>query len=234
MGMIKFTAPNLPIQPVEYNQGQQQQLSSALRLYFSQLDSTTPIQADYFLAQSAGGQVGYFKGYGYQLVMPYGAIQDTTDQFATAANTATQVLFNTTDFVNQMTHVTNDGLTVEHAGIYNYQFSIQLANTDSQIHEATIWLKKKAAGAVSSSNIAGTGSIFSIPNKHGSVDGYLTVAVNFFIQLGAGDTVELWWQGSQVKVGATNGIYLEHYVAAGNVPSIPSAVATLTFVSAIP
>jgi hypothetical protein len=233
--MIQFKAPNLPIPPVNYDQDHQQQLANALRLYFSRLDSNTPIQADYFLAESSSGETGYFKGYGYPLVMPHGAIQDSTDQYAAAANTATQVLFNTTDFVNQMTHVPNDGLTVEYAGIYNYQFSIQFANTDSQILEAAVWLKKKAAGAGASSNVAGTGSLFSIPNKHGSIDGYLCVAVNFYVQLGAGDTIELWWQANQTATsGGATGIYLHFDPAAGNVPIVPSAVATLSFVSAIP
>ena len=46
MGMIKFKAPALPIPSRDYNEGQQQQLNRALRLYFSQLDSTTPIEVE--------------------------------------------------------------------------------------------------------------------------------------------------------------------------------------------
>lgn len=215
MGLLKFKAPSLPIPTTDYSQDQQQQLSNALRIYFNQIDNAN--------------------WDGRLVINPYGAIQDTTNQYAAGANTATQVLFNTTDFVNEMSHVTNDGLTVVYSGIYNYQFSIQFANTDSQIHEATVWLKKKASGAGSSSNIAGTGSKFSIPNKHGSSDGYLCVAINFFIQLSADDTVELWWEGTQIATsGGATGIYIEAYAAAGHLPSIPSAVATLSFVSAIP
>lgn len=215
MGLINSKAPNLPIPMVEYSQDQQQQFSNALRLYFNQIDTA------------------YWDG--SKVVNPYGAIQDNTDQYATASNTATQVKFGDIDFINSMKHITNDGLQVVYPGIYNLQFSIQFANTDTQIHEATVWIKKKANGAVSSSNIASTASKVSIQNKHGGVDGYLIIALNFYVQLEALDTVELWWEGTQTATsGGATGIYIEHYAAAGDVPAIPSAVMTLSFVSAIP
>lgn len=214
MGLLKAAAPSLPIPSVNYSQDQQQQRDSALRLYFNQIDN------------------GNWDG--VKIVNPYGAIQDSANQNAAAANTATQVEFDTTDYVHLMEHVTNDGLKVIYPGIYNCQFSIQFSNTDSQLHEAIVWLKKKQNGAVSSTNIVGTGSKFSIPSKHGSSDGYLISSVNFYVQLEALDSLELWWEGSQVENGITDGIYLEAYAAAGNNPSIPSAVLTLSFVSAIP
>lgn len=215
MGLLKSKAPNLPVATTAYSQDQQLQRDSALRLYFNEIDG------------------GYWDG--SKIQNAYASISDNTDQYASAANTATQVAFDTTDYINWTEHVTNDGLKVVYPGIYNCQFSLQFANTDSQIHEASVWLKKKASGAVSSSNIAGTGSKFSVPNKHGGVDGYLIAAVNFFVQLDALDTLELWWEGSQTAtaLGAT-GIYIEHYAASGHLPAIPSAVLTLSYVSAVP
>lgn len=214
MGLLKFVAPSLPLATKDYDQGQSNQLLNALRLYFNRLDN------------------GYWDG--VSVVSPFASISDTGDQNATAANTETKVDFDTTDYINSMDHVTNDGLQVVYPGVYNLQFSIQFANTDSQIHEASVWLKKKANGAVSSTNIASTASKFSVPNKHGSVDGYLIAAVNFYIELQALDTVELWWQASAVKNLSTEGIYIEAYAASGNVPAIPSAVLTLSYVSAVP
>lgn len=215
MGLLKFVAPSLPFAPREYEQGQYNQLLNALRLYFNQIDGA------------------YWDG--SKVVSPYGAVQSTQDQFATAANTATQVTFNVTDFINFMDHPSNDGFIAIYPGIYNYQFSLQFANTDSQIHEASVWLKKTPAGGASA-NVEGTGSKFSIPNKHGSSDGYLIAAVNFYVRLDAGDKIELFWQASAIRnsTATTDGIYIEAYAATGNVPSIPSAVATLSFVSAVP
>jgi hypothetical protein len=46
MGMQKFRAPALPIPPVEYDQRYGTDLIRILRLYFNQLDSTTPLILD--------------------------------------------------------------------------------------------------------------------------------------------------------------------------------------------
>ena len=46
MGMQRFRAPALPLAPVEYDQQHMAQLVGALRLYFTQLDSNVPLQAD--------------------------------------------------------------------------------------------------------------------------------------------------------------------------------------------
>jgi len=46
MAMEKFQAPALPVPPVEYDQRYHTDLVRILRLYFNQLDSTTPLVID--------------------------------------------------------------------------------------------------------------------------------------------------------------------------------------------
>jgi hypothetical protein len=46
MAMQRFRAPALPLAPFEYDQQQFSQLIGVLRLYFTQLDSNVPLQAD--------------------------------------------------------------------------------------------------------------------------------------------------------------------------------------------
>lgn len=46
MGMQRFRAPALPLATPEYNEAQLSQLIGVLRLYFTQLDSNVPLQAD--------------------------------------------------------------------------------------------------------------------------------------------------------------------------------------------
>ena len=46
MGMQGFRAPALPVPPVEYDQRYHTDLIRILRLYFNQLDSTTPLVLD--------------------------------------------------------------------------------------------------------------------------------------------------------------------------------------------
>ena len=46
MGMQQFRAPAIPLPSDEYNRQQFDEIFRALRIYFNQLDSTTPLQLD--------------------------------------------------------------------------------------------------------------------------------------------------------------------------------------------
>ena len=215
--LINPTPPRLPTAPGQYETRFHDFHSDVLRLYFQQLSS---------LVGTVVGPRG-----GKWLDFPYAAIQRTTDKTFTA-NTATQITFNVNDFLNGCANDGTDGIRVSQDGIYNYQFSIQFANTDTQIHTAYVWLR------VNGVDIPGTGSKYDVPNSHGGVDGYLIATCNFYVSLTAGDTVELWAAVSQAYVPTvSNGIYMEAYAAQTSpfaMPSIPSVVATLSFVSNLP
>lgn len=203
-------SPNLPLGPLRYERQYQEQLNNVHRLYYNRLDN--------------GLQALYGNEGGRYLNFPYGAIQRTTDLSFTA-NTATQVTFDQTDYINAMTRDPADGLTVEYEGIYNYQFSVQFSNSDSQEHDAWIWLKKNG------NNVDATASKFTVPKRHGSVDGAAIGAANFYIQLSADDSVEMWAAVNDISVK------IEAYSAQTVpfvMPAIPSVVVTLSFVSSIP
>ena len=119
---------------------------------------------------------------------PYGAFEDTTDQTATA-NTATVMTFNTTDYANGVSVVSNSKLTVAQAGIYNLQFSVQFENTDTQEHDVSIWLRKDAAGA--GVDIAGSTGVVGVPSSHGGIAGHVIAGWNYFISLAANEFVEI-------------------------------------------
>ena len=118
-----------------------------------------------------------------------------------------------------------DGIHVEYAGIYNYQFSVQLRNSDTQIHSAWIWLR------VNGIDVAGTGSKFDVISSHGGVDGFVIAACNFYVSLNAGDYVELYAAVDNVAVTFDATAASTSPFA---MPLIPSVVATLSFVSSLP
>lgn len=201
-------SPNLPLAPDTWDRRYQDQFANVLRLYFNQLSSNL---------LDLTTQLG-----GYHLSFPHAAVQRTTDKTFTA-NTATLVTFDTNDNLNGVSNPGTDGLIVEKTGIYNYQFSIQFANPDTQIHTAYVWLR------INGVDVPGTASKFDVPAKHGSSDGYLIGACNFYVTLKGGDYVSLY-----AAVNNT-ALYFEAYPAQTvpfPMPSIPSAVATLSFVSA--
>lgn len=201
--------PNLPLAPKLYESGYVEQVNNVLRLYFNQVSNVEST-----LLSPLGGKY---------LNNPYAAIQRTTDVSFTA-NTATQITFDQTDFINGAANDGTDGIAVEQPGIYNYQFSVQLKNTDSQIHSAWIWLR------VNNVDVTGTGSKFDVISSHGGTPGYIIAACNFFVQLEAGDTVEMWAAASNTAVT------FEAEAASTSpfpMPAIPSVVATLSFVSSV-
>ncbi len=152
---------------------------------------------------------------------PYGAFQDSTDQTAASTTAAYAVTFNTTDFANGISVVSNSRLTVKSYGIYNVQFSFQFVNTDSQIQDVDVWFKKNGT------NIDNSNSRFSIPNSHGGTDGHLIAALNFWVELSANDYVEIMWRTTSTAVS----IQQLPTQTSPTRPATPSAILTVNFAS---
>lgn len=145
----------------------------------------------------------------------YGGFSDYTDQTHTAINTAKVVTFNTTDVSKGVTLVSSSRLTVAYAGDYNFMWSGQLVNTDSQIQDADVWVR------INGSDLTGSTGRISVPNKHGSVDGHMLPAWNYFLTLNANDYVELYWAVTNIAVS------LQTTAASAWAPSTASVIATL-------
>jgi hypothetical protein len=153
---------------------------------------------------------------------PYGAFQDTTDQTAANTTTAYAVTFNTTDYSNGVYLSNSSRLNVRNYGIYNIQFSFQYKNTTNDGQDVDIWFRKNGT------NVDGSNSRFHMPARKSTGDpSHLIAAMNFFLEMNAGDYVELMWRTSDV------GVSLEHFPTSTSPtrPSIPSAIATLNYVA---
>lgn len=203
--------PNLPLGTDQYERRYQDQYSNTLRLYFNRLQNALST-----LFNRLGGRF---------LNFPYGAFQNNVTVTLGAIDTPTLVPFNTTDYANGMFMMPGDGIHVQQTGLYNYQFSVQFRNTDTQIHDAFIWLRKNGT------DVAGTMSAFSVTNRHGGIDGYNIAAANFYIDLADGDYVEMWWAANSVQIEMYS---LPAITSPYARPLSPAVVATLSFVSSLP
>jgi hypothetical protein len=155
---------------------------------------------------------------GYQ-----GMFWSTADQTAANTTTSYSVTFsNSAAFNNGVSLVDGTKITFAHPGVYNIQISIQFVNTDSQIHDATIWFRKNDSGT--SGDIADSASQVSVPNKHGGVDGHLIFSVNLLDQLVAGDYYEVIWSVTNTNVSMQ---YLPGTTTPVS-PNIPSIILTAT------
>ena len=203
-------APNLPLAPDVWDARYQDQFANVLRLYFNGLQNIT---------QNLLGPNG-----GRFMNTPHGGWSSDSDQVAVSTTAAYAVTFDVTDVADSVYLANSSRMTTTYAGVYNLQFSIQFANTDTQIHDVDVW------AAVNGTNLANSNSRFSVPNRHGGVDGHLIAALNLFLTMQANDYVELYWHTDNTNV------YIEQINAASSPtrPATPSVIATMAFVSSVP
>jgi hypothetical protein len=203
--------PSLGFAPATYEQRHFSENYGALNTYFRKLVGA--------LGALFGPRGGKY------LNIPHGAFHDLTDQTAANTTTAYAVKFNTTDISNGVTIASDSRITVAVDGIWNIQFSIQFKNTTNDGQDVDIWFRKNGT------NIAASNSRFYLSARKSSDDpSHLIAALNFFVSMVDGDYIEIMWRVTDV------GVSLEHFDAGTSPtrPAIPSAIATVSFVSNLP
>jgi hypothetical protein len=123
--------------------------------------------------------------------------------------------------------------TADYAGVYKITFSLQFVNTDNAQHTATVWLK------VNNANVPNSATSFSIPaRKSNSVPGFNCAYSEVTFVVDVGDEIELYWATDQAYTTspAVDGVYMFHDAASAGPPdrpAIPSAIGSISFVSAV-
>ena len=220
-----FVAPALPLANPQYDVRQQGDVLRALRLYFNLLDSyfaTTILDA---LNGGAGGN---------GISFPHIAANHSVNQYATASNTPTVVAWNTLDSGYLWTLNSPGSATADVAGVYTIRYSLQFVNTANVAHDAWVWLRKNAT------DVPGSTSRFSLAARKSSSDftynlGYSEATFSVDV----GDEIELVWATDQAysTSGPVDGIYMFSNTAQTSPfarPSLPSAIGSITYVSALP
>jgi hypothetical protein len=161
---------------------------------------------DLTLTSATTGATGY-----------WGSFWSTQDQNAASANTEYLITYNNTDPDSTgVSVVSNSRVTFAYSGVYSIIFSVQFLNTSNDEKDVGVWLKKNGSA------IAETNSQWTVPARHGSVDGHNIGAVNFVLKVTSGDYLELAW-----SVDSTS-ISLEAIPASSPTPATPSVIFTAT------
>jgi len=203
--------PNLPLAPQTYETLYIEALNNVLRLYFNRLDNSMR---------------GLLSGDGGRYIsLPFGSFYDTTDQTAASTTVAYPITLNSTTLASGVSIESNSQITFEYEGVYNIQFSIQLANDDNATQDIDIWFRKNGV------DIPDSNSRFGLAPRKSAGDPYHVIgSLNFVDSFLANDYVQLYWRTSNTSA------YIEHYTASSSPtrPAIPSVILTATFVSSIP
>lgn len=153
---------------------------------------------------------------------PYGQFSNNTDQLAPSAGSSAIVTWDTTEFSNGVYLDDTTKIYVRNAGVYNVQFSLQLANYDNAAQFADVWFR------VNTNDIPRSASRFDLAaRKSEGVPFHLIGTVNTFLDLDAGDYIQIAGAVSDVDV------QLEHYDADNAVPrpAIPAAILTVQYIA---
>lgn len=141
-----------------------------------------------------------------------GMFYDTTIQTAVAANTAYSITYNTTSITEGVyLGSPTSRIYVDEPGRYNVQFSVQLDKTSGGTALFYIWV------AVNGTDVTDSCSQIQIQGN----DAEIFSAANFFLDLKAGDYVELKWAVSDTSV------QLQYFAATAFGPAIPSIIVTV-------
>lgn len=145
--------------------------------------------------------------------MPVGSWYSTQNQNSSNTNTEYIVTVNNTVFARDIVVVDGSKFKVSQAGIYNFQFSLQVYNSDGGGGSAAleIWLKKNG------NTVPYTGTRVSATPNHP----YVVPAWNFFIELAVDDYVQLAWDTNVVGMNLINNTF----IAPGS--EIPSVIITM-------
>lgn len=137
-----------------------------------------------------------------------------------AADTATPMEFDTV--------VENFGITIEDgvkitfgvSGLFNVQFSAQFYNTDSQLHDVSIWLARDGVAEPDSC------TDLTIPAKHGAFNGAAVAAWNFYYRAKKGEYCRILWSCPSAAVYIAN-------IPARTTPTRPATPAIILTVNKV-
>ena len=181
---------------------------------------------------SSKANASLFTGSGREINFPHIAATDTTDQYATADNTPTIVLWNTLETGRGFTLNVNSTATATYDGIYKIDYSLQFANTNNAPHDVYVWLR------VNGTDVVGSASKFTLPaRKSAGVPSYVVAYSSITFSVNAGQSIGLWWATDKAysTTGPVDGIYMEYLPAQTSPfahPTAPSAVGSIVYVSA--
>jgi len=145
----------------------------------------------------------------------YGQFSSTQTQSG-SADTAYSATFNTTDFAQGVSLVSQSRITVANTGIYNIQFSSQLHTTANQAVDFSIWF------AMTGSNIDNSNTDFTVEKIAGG--GYQVAALNFLTRIASGSYIELKYS----KTTLEGQLQAKGTQSTPTRPATPSVILTVT------
>ena len=167
----------------------------------------TPVTLSGAGTPGPGGALGY-----------YGAFHDSTTQTVATVTGVYPIKIGSTDYSNGIVVSTSGHITFGYTGVYNLQYSIQFANSDSNADIVNVWLRKNGT------DVANTNSQFSIPGTSHGGSGESIAAVTYLLPVNANDYLQLMWQADSttITIASASG------TSSPPVPATPGVIVNVT------
>ena len=144
----------------------------------------------------------------------YGEFTKTDSQSPAVINTAYALLFTNTEIANGISiGATTSEISVDQAGLYNINVSVQITSTNSSQKSIWVWLRKN--GTTDFPNSARIASI-TLNN------GYLVISLNEVASLAANDFIEVMYAASSTNVSIAT------VAATAFAPAAPAVILAVT------
>lgn len=140
----------------------------------------------------------------------YGAFTSTATQVVTAANTPTAITYTNDEYSNGIVF-SGSQLTVQHTGIYEIAYSLQIEHTGGGGADVNIWLRKNGT------NIIRTDSILGLRSQSAKQLPFVSIIDS----ANANDYYEVYFQANASDVQVTA------VVATGTIPAAPSIITNI-------
>jgi hypothetical protein len=153
---------------------------------------------------------------------PYGSFSNNNDQTAPSTGTSALVEFDTTEESSGVYLADDTKIYVRNAGVYNCQYSLQLANYANDAQYADIWFR------INGTDVDRSASRYDLPaRKSEGVPSHLLGSMNIFLDLAAGDYVQI------AGAVTSTDIQLENYAADVGIPrpAIPAVIFTVQYIA---
>lgn len=134
-----------------------------------------------------------------------------------AANTAATVILDQTDFSNGVTVDSSHEVTIDNAGVYNCQFSVQTVCAGNSPDDIAVWF------VVDGTPVPASASYVTTQQIHAGHNGSAIMTVNIFYQFTAGQKLKLQW----VTLAGSSVIASYPSVASPAIPASPSVIFTV-------
>jgi len=193
--------PAIPYATQQYDRRAQDDTNNVLRLFFNRLNKLLRN----LLSTDDGGKYLYF---------PRGLFYSTQDQTAAATSTGYAVTYNNTYIGNGVYIENNSKVQVSADGVYNFQLTIQIEQSNASAATLWTWINK-----------SGTDVSYGAQEHTISGNALQVVHWNFSIDLASDDYIEMYWATDDTAVS------VHTHAAATPHPGVPSVVLAVSFVS---